>query len=285
MARVSTIRDREEPFMSDDVYEVLAIRYASLAQRTRRESFLGVDAHDAAPMPIDYFVWAIRNEHRTIVVDLGFDAAEGERRGRRIERLPREGLAMLGIDAATVADVVVTHLHYDHAGTPDDFPVARLHLQEAEMAYATGRAMTYAALRTPYSCDHVCSMVRRVFDGRVVFHDGDATIAPGVTVHRIGGHAKGIQSVRVSTRRGPVVLASDAAHYYENFMDYRPFIIVHDVEATLRGYDRLRDLAPSPEHVVPGHDPLVMVRYPAPTAALDGIAVRLDVPPHGARAA
>jgi glyoxylase-like metal-dependent hydrolase (beta-lactamase superfamily II) len=264
---------------SDDVYEVFAIRYAGLTRRTRRESFLGVDAHDAAPMPIDYFVWAIRNERRTIVVDLGFDAAEGRRRGRQIDRLPREGLAMLGIDAATVLDVVVTHLHYDHAGTLEDFPAARLHLQEAEMAYATGRAMSYAALRTPYSCEHVCAMVRRVFDGRVVFHDGDASIAPGVTVHKIGGHAKGIQSVRVSTRRGPVVLASDAAHYYENFMEYRPFIIVHDVEATLKGYDRLRDLAPSLQHIVPGHDPLVMRRYPAVSTALAGIAVRLDVPP------
>ena len=34
------------------------------------------------------------------------------------------------------------------------------------MAYATGRCMTWEALRHPYSCEHVCTMVRRVFDGR-----------------------------------------------------------------------------------------------------------------------
>lgn len=263
-----------------DLWEVFALRYASHAARTRRETFLGIDPHDAAPMPIDYFIWLLRCGNRTIVVDTGFDAEEGARRGRTIERLPRQALAMLGVDAATIEDVIITHLHYDHAGTLDDFPAARFHLQEAEMAYATGRCMTYAHLRQVYSVDHVVGMVRRVFAGRVIFHDGEGEVAPGVTVHRIGGHAKGIQVVVVKTGRGPLVLASDAAHYYENFEQYRPFLIVHDVEAMLRGYDRLRQLAGGEcTRIIPGHDPLVMARYPAPEARLSGIAVRLDVAP------
>ena len=49
---------------------------------------------------------------------------------------------------------------------------------------------------------------------RVTFHSGDGEVAPGVTVHRVGGHSDGLQVVRVETARGPVVLASDAAHYY-----------------------------------------------------------------------
>lgn len=265
-----------------ETWEVFALRYARLPERTRRESLLGVDPHDSAPMPLDYYVWVLRAGERVILVDTGFDAAEGARRGRRIEREPREALAMLGIDARAIADVIVTHLHYDHAGTLEHFPAARFHLQEAEMAYTTGRCMGYAALRQPYSVEHVCTMVRRVFDGRVAFHDGEGEVAPGVTVHRIGGHAKGIQCVRVATARGPVVLASDCAHYYENVLDYRPFIIVHDVEATLRGYDRLRALAASLDHVIPGHDPLVMARYPAAEPRLEGVVARLDVPPRAA---
>jgi hypothetical protein len=42
------------------------------------------------------------------------------------------------------------------------------------------------------------------------------------------------------------------------------------------GYARLRDLAASADHIIPGHDPLVMQRYPAPAKELEGIAVRLD---------
>jgi hypothetical protein len=146
------------------------------------------------------------------------------------------------------------------------------------MAYATGCCMGYETLRHPYSVEHVCGMVRHVFAGRVAFHAGDDEVAPGLSVHLIGGHAKGIQAVRVRTRRGWVVLASDAAHYYENFLEYRPFIIVHDVEATLRGYDRMRVLATSVDHIIPGHDPDVLRRYPA-VPGLEGIACRLDVPP------
>ena len=257
-------------------YEVHAIRYGSFAARTRRETFLGVDPHDSSPMPIDYFVWVIRNAERTLLVDTGFDHVEGAERGRKIERLPREGLAMLGIEAEAIEDVIVSHLHYDHAGTLGDYPNARFHLQEVEMAYATGACMCHEALRFPYTVNHVCEMVRHVYSGRVKFADGDCEIAPGITAHLLGGHAKGIQAVRVMTADGPLVLASDTAHYYENFEKYRPFIITHDVEATLRGYDRLRELADHRlERIVPGHDPLVMGRFPASDPRLTGIAVRL----------
>jgi glyoxylase-like metal-dependent hydrolase (beta-lactamase superfamily II) len=122
-------------------------------------------------------------------------------------------------------------------------------------------------------------MVRMVYGDRVVFHDGDEEIAPGVSVHHIGGHTRGLQSVTVNTPRGVVVLASDAAHYYESIEQETPFATLENLYLMLEGYRRLHQLAPSPDHIVPGHDPLVMERYPAPSAELEGIAVRLDVPP------
>jgi glyoxylase-like metal-dependent hydrolase (beta-lactamase superfamily II) len=111
---------------------------------------------------------------------------------------------------------------------------------------------------------HVCALVRRVFDGRVIFHDGVSEIAPGVSLHRIGGHTMGMQCVRVRTARGRVVLASDAAHFYENMEKRSPFPIVHSVSDLIDGYQTMSDLADSARHAIPGHDPLVMARYPAP---------------------
>ena len=96
-----------------------------------------------------------------------------------------------GVDAGAVGDVIVTHLHYDHAGTLSDFPNARFHLQDSEMEYATGRCMCHEVLKAPYHIEDICTMVRKVYAGEVTFHDGDATLAPGVSVHHIGGHAKG----------------------------------------------------------------------------------------------
>ena len=255
-------------------YEVYALKYAHHARR-RAENFIGGDPHDG-PMPLDYFVWLIRGEGREIVVDTGFSAPMGTKRGREHLRCPTEALRMLNCDASKVKDVVITHLHYDHVGNFDLFPAATLHLQDVEMHYATGRLMGDERHSFAYEVDEVVGMVRRVYEKRVRFHDGDEEIAPGVSVHLIGGHTQGMQAVRVKTRRGWVVLASDASHFYANMEDVRPFPIVYSVADMVDGYRKLRALADSPAHLIPGHDPLVMERYPAPSPELKGIVARLD---------
>ncbi len=260
--------------MSSPQYEVYALKYAHHARRAS-ENFIGGDPHDG-PMPLDYFVWLIRGEGREIVVDTGFSAAMAAKRGRDHLRCPTVGLKLLGIDSKDVRDVIITHLHYDHVGNFDLFPQATLHLQDLEMRYATGRYMGHECFRGAYEVEDVVGMVRRVHQGRVRFHDGDAELAPGVSVHLIGGHTMGMQAVRVATRRGAVVLASDASHFYANMGETRPFPIVWSVADMVEGYHRLRSLAQSAEHIIPGHDPLVLERYPAPSGNLQGIAVRLD---------
>jgi glyoxylase-like metal-dependent hydrolase (beta-lactamase superfamily II) len=262
----------------NDVYEVFALRYAERLERTRRESFIFADAHDS-PHPIDYFVWVARNQSRTLVIDTGFDQEESRLRDRKILRLPAEALAMVDVDAQSVSDVIITHMHYDHAGTLQDFPAARFHLQADEMAYVTGPSMCQGDLSHPFTADHVCQMVRNVYSGRVSFSDGDAQIAPNITVHKIGGHTRGLQCVRVLTRRGWVVLASDASHFYENVQERKLFPIVLDAEVMLEGFQRLEDLADSPDHIIPGHDPLVRAFYPAQNQSLEDIVYRLDVAP------
>jgi glyoxylase-like metal-dependent hydrolase (beta-lactamase superfamily II) len=187
-----------------------------------------------------------------------------------------------GIDANAVEDVILTHLHYDHVGNFDRFPKARFHLQERELAYATGRYMHYPRLSHSFEVEDVCGIVRLNYAGRVMFYNGDAELAPGLTVHAVGGHSAGLQFVRVRTRRGFVVLASDVTHFYENMASSRPFTTAFHIGEMLEGFDRLLALAPDESHIVPGHDPLVMKLYPAPSPQLEGIAVRLDVPPSGA---
>jgi glyoxylase-like metal-dependent hydrolase (beta-lactamase superfamily II) len=255
-------------------YEVYALKYAHHARR-RAENFIGGDPHDG-PMPLDYFVWLIRGNAREIVVDTGFSSAMAKKRGRDHIRCPTQALRTLGCDASTVKDVVVTHLHYDHVGNFELFPSATLHLQDLEMQYATGRHMCDERHRGAFEAEDVVGMVRRVYENRVRFHDGDGEIAPGVSVHLIGGHTMGLQVVRVATRRGWLVLASDASHFYANMEEIRPFPIVYSVPDMVDGYRKLRALADSPAHLIPGHDPLVMERYPAPSKEMEGIVARLD---------
>jgi len=258
-------------------YEVYAIRYARHDRRAS-ENFLGGDPHDG-PMPIDYFVWAVVGGGKIFVVDTGFGSEQAVKRKRELIRSPADGLRSLGIDPARVEDVIITHMHYDHAGNLDLFPNATFHIQDREMAYCTGRCMCHAELRGAFEPGDVGGMVRRIFAGRVRFHDGAAELAPGLFLHYIGGHTMGLQSLRVMTRRGWVVLASDAAHLYAHLEQGRAFPIVYNVADMLEGHRTLKRLASSPRHIIPGHDPLVMKRYPAPNPALDGVAVRLDVEP------
>ncbi|MEO8038483.1 MAG: N-acyl homoserine lactonase family protein [Betaproteobacteria bacterium] len=265
--------------MTADSYEIYAIKYAQLMRRSPA-NFIGGDEHDVE-MPLFYYVWVVKNAERTFVVDTGFNPAVAAKRGRTITRPVAEGLAALGIEPGKVEDVIITHLHYDHVGNHALFPNASYHLQDKEMDFATGRCMCHPAMNHGYEVDDVTEIVRRVYENRVRFVDGARALAPGIEVHHIGGHTKGLQSVRVRTRRGWVMLASDASHFYAHMEQDRAFPIVYNLGDMLDGYDTLRRLATSPRHVVPGHDPLVMDRYPAGLPGSEGWIVRLDAEPKG----
>jgi glyoxylase-like metal-dependent hydrolase (beta-lactamase superfamily II) len=263
--------------MMQPEYEVFALRYATREAR-RADHFIGGDPHDG-PMPMDYFVWVAKHADRTVVIDIGFTAESGGKRGRTLLRDPIDSLALVGVDAADVKDVVLTHMHYDHVGNFHKFPVARFHLQEPEIHYAVGRYMKHKQLAKSFEPDDVCGVVRLNFDGRVVFRTGPGEIVPGISVVPTGGHSVGLQFVKLNTRRGIVVLASDVTHFYENMETGRPFTTAFNIGEMLDAYDTLRAHAPTPQHIVPGHDPEVMRRYPPPRPELEGIVVRLDVAP------
>lgn len=263
-----------------ETYEILALKYGENTARKAADNFMHPTPDDhASDMPIDYFVFVIRNANRTILVDTGFDHKEATARGRKITVEPVEVLQRIGIKPDAIKETIITHLHFDHAGTMDQFTGTKFHLQAAEMAYATGPCMCEASMRTPFTADHVCQMVKNVYSGRVHFHDGDGHIASGISVHLSPGHSKGIQAIRVNTDHGPVVLGSDVVHFYANIEQRRPFFITIDQEATLKSYDRLTELADGKlKNVIPGHDPLILKRYPAWKPETQGIVHKLDVP-------
>jgi glyoxylase-like metal-dependent hydrolase (beta-lactamase superfamily II) len=250
------------------IYEVLALRYATHQDRKAQENFLLADQHDA-PMPIDYYVWAVQGpvgsgSSQTIIVDTGMGMDSAARRPGRVLLSPVEDvLRLAGIEVADVRDVVLTHMHFDHAGRLDLFPRAQFHIQDAEVSYCTGRCMCHQVLRAPFEVEDVVGAIRCIHGGRMRFHDGVAEIAPGVTLHLVGGHSGGLQVVRVPTARGWVVLASDAAHLWANIRDRNPFPIIVDLPKMLEGYRTVEALAGGADHIIPGHDPLVRTRFPS----------------------
>lgn len=245
--------------MSIKVWEAYALRYAN-AKRRRLELFINHDLHDSAE-EMDYFVWFLRSGDDTILVDTGFSAEAARQRKRDFLRCPIDSLQAAGIRLEDIKDTIITHAHYDHAGNTAKLKKTRFHLQEREMSYCTGKDMRHAFCKHAYDPHDVCELVYANFEDRVGFHDGAYELRSGITVHWVGGHTRGLQIVRVHTKRGWVVLASDASHYLENLRKRSPFPIVADVTDMLSAYELIETLSDSPDHIVAGHDPLTRKHY------------------------
>lgn len=256
-------------------YEVYAIKYAEADALPLGKVEIDADPHQST-LNMAYYIWLIRRGKQAFVVDTGFNPASGAKRGRRILHPPGESLRLLGVDPSIVEILIVTHLHYDHIGNSDLFPLATLHIQDKEMAFATGRYMRHSFFRDMYEVDDVIGFLRHVYAGRVVFHDGDAEVASGITVHLASGHTPGVQFVRVWTRSGWLILASDACHYTFLREKEQVYPIVFDPGGLIETYARLRAFASADRLVIPGHDPAVMRNFPPAHPDLSEIAVRLD---------
>lgn len=246
--------------MSDE-YAVYAVRYASRAGR-RGQHFLGFDDRSAEPHPTAYYVWLAVSGRRAVVVDAGLDPARPHGlEGLEFHCSPVDGIAALGVDPSDVEHLVLSHLHYDHTGTAAHFPRARRVVQAGEARYWTGAAAARIHRERWLVSDDDLGDVLGTTD-RLDLVDGDTTLAPGISVHLVGGHTAGLQLTRVDTAAGPVVLASDAVHFYENIDDDRPFPILHSMPEVYAAFDRAAELG-GPGLVVPGHDPEVSARFPA----------------------
>ena len=258
------------------VTRIDAIRYARHERNAHDNFSRPVDDHDL-PMPLDYYVWAIhRDGHPPLIVDTGFGEAAALARGREITRPIAEGLTDAGINHLDIEDVILTHLHYDHAGGMNHYPNARFHVQDAELAFATSRHVCESETRAPFDGEPVAQLVRKLYADRVVFHDGDDEFAPGITLHIAPGHTAGLQVVVCETARGPVVLASDAAHLYANIVRKLAFPIFIDELQYGEAQKRVMQLAQgSLDRLIPGHDPLVMACFPA-----ENDIARVDLAPH-----
>jgi len=252
-----------------DTYEVFAIRYGYLAERTLSQVLIGGLAGDegAKQVGVAYHVFVLKGPGGPFVFDTGASEAAMAARGRRVTQPVAEGLRALGIAPdGTGVSIVQTHLHWDHAGNPDLLESARVHLQRREMAYAATLGLADPWLRAGYDAGDIGRMAQRIAAGQVVLHDGDVRLGPGLSLHHVGGHTDGLMLARVRTRRGWMVVAGDAVAYRENLARRTPFPHLFHVGDALAALDRARALADDASLVVPGHDPSIT---PEPVSRLD----------------
>lgn len=240
--------------------EVFAINYGTLERF--RVSGLIAGADTGRRMDIALMVWLIkRDDGRNVLVDAGFYREKFMTRWKPANYItPSEAVRLAGVAPEAVTDIIVSHVHWDHADGIDLFPNARVWIQREEFEHHVspeGRVRDRA----------IDSLDAAMLDGvskagRIRFVDGDdQEIMPGIRVHTGGKHTFASQFASVVTRAGTIVLASDNAYLYENLDTRRPIAQTLDTTSNLRAQERMKVLAASPRLIVPGHDPAVMTRF------------------------
>ncbi|MBY3464994.1 MBL fold metallo-hydrolase [Rhizobium laguerreae] len=234
-------------------------------------------------LPADAFDWAlnvvvVRSGDQTILLDAGLGIDPDlhlPRAGQLIKRLEAAG-----IDLASVTDVVLTHMHMDHIGgllvdgVKDQLrPDLRIHVAAAEVKFWEAPDFSRVSMPPVFPDALRATATRFAEEYRSHFRlfDDEYEVAPGVVVHRTGGHTPGHSVIRLASGGDRLMFAGDAvfAVGFEHPDWFNGF--EHDPEEAARVRIRLlRELAETGEQLVATHLPFPSVGR----VAVDGDAFR-----------
>ena len=240
------------------MYQVYALKYGE-RDTTACQFFYREHSHE--PITLHYFVWLITGGPHPVLVDTGFREDDAQARSIRNYVSPAEVVERAGVKADAVPLCLISHLHYDHWAGHTLFPKAEFWIQRDEIAFWTGRHGGTPAFRQSANVPALANLVTLNYQGRIKVIDGDREVLPGIRVHKVGGHTAGLQIVSVETARGPVVLTSDASHFYRNVETRQPVQIITSLPEMLDAFETIDALAGKEKLVVAGHDPQVAQRF------------------------
>lgn len=247
---------------ANPTYEIYAIRYAELPDFPVAGLVKGADP--SRKLDIAMAVWLVKGNGRNILVDSGFYRDQFFKQWKVKDFMkPSDAVALAGVKPEEITDVIITHMHWDHADGMDLFPKAKIWIQKDEYTYYTGEAWQQRNTHGGIDRDDVLALVKLNMEGRVGLVNGDSQeIIPGIICYTGGKHTWQSQFVSVEAKDGKVVLASDNMYLYENMDKHVPIAATLDADSNLRAQDRMKQIAASPKLVIPGHDPAMFERFP-----------------------
>lgn len=243
-------------------YEVFAIRYATVPSFPVRALIAGVDT--SRRMDIAMSVWLLRGNRRNVLVDAGFYRDKFVTRWKPADFVqPSEAVKRAGVRPEDITDIIISHVHWDHADGVDLFPRARIWIQKQE--YEHYIAPDGSSRDRAMDPDDAKVLAGLKSHGHVNLIEGDSVeIIPGITVFTGGKHTFASQYATVRSDVGTVVIASDNAYLYENLEQHRPIAQTLDSLSNLAAQARMARLASDPRLIIPGHDPAVFAKFAAP---------------------
>jgi glyoxylase-like metal-dependent hydrolase (beta-lactamase superfamily II) len=220
---------------------------------------------------IPFFFWLVQGEGRTLLVDVGASPKQAEKQNREIlkafgkecvwevpeEKGPLSQLSALGVSPQEVQIVILTHLHPDHSLNLLAFPEARWVM--ARRAWEAISAPAHPALISPAVYPpEILDLLRRELHKRFRLVEDGGEVVPGIRCFRLGGHSPDLTVVTVETSLGEVIIASDAAIFYDSLALSCPSAGYSLVES-LQALDWIKRRGGI---VLPGHDWKVLERHP-----------------------
>ena len=210
----------------------------------------------------NYYLWCLKGVEETLIVDTGVSPEMARQRKLRGYISPAEILSRIDVNANEVKHVILTHIHWDHAGGLSLFPDAKIYVQEEEYRFWMEDPV---AKRPPFGfySDETVKANLNAIDraGRLVLIGGDQEIFPGIECLLAPGHSVALQAVAVNTAKGTAILGSDTAHLFRNYREDWPSALINDMVAWMRTYDKLRARVASLDLLFPGHDPIMSQNY------------------------
>ncbi len=243
------------------VYEIYAVRYAGPFERPLAKVLWNTDWE--RKIEIHYYLWAVKGEDRAVIVDCGVSPSLAQEMGLEGYINPVDLLGEVGIQASEVREVVITHIHFDHADGTGLFPEATFYVQEKEFNFwmkdPVAKKPPFLMLSAP---GRNKGLAKLEGTERLVLLRGDVVLKPGIELLLAPGHTPGLQVVAVNTARGVAIVGSDCAHVFRNYDEEIPSVFITDMIAWMRTYDRLKSKASSPDLLFPGHDLKMATDYP-----------------------
>jgi glyoxylase-like metal-dependent hydrolase (beta-lactamase superfamily II) len=242
-------------------YEIYALK--SAGPFTRNEAMVLWMRDWEKNWEINYYFWLLMGPDGPVLLDAGVEPGLAAERGLPGYVSPAQLLSSMGIDAAEVKHVVLSHLHWDHMNGLVMFPNAAFYVQRLEYEFWVENPL---ARRGPFAAVSVQESLQQLAalkgSRRLILLEGDAKILPGLKCLLAPGHTPGLQALAAETPAGPAVLGSDCGHVFQNYADEWPSCIICDLPAWLKSFEKLKAAAARPDLLFPGHDATMSSGYP-----------------------
>ena len=249
----------------DNHYKIFALKSALLKFKLPL-AYGAVGSNSKDSIQVYYMIYLLKgNNGRTVLADAGFSETPAMYSMSNFNYTrPDSILEKINIHPAGITDIIITRPHWDHIGCIDLFPNAMAWMQEKDFNYFLGTAWQKEGDAGAFNPKDVQKIIQKNLTGKLTLVKGDnIEIIPGIKVFIGSKHTYESQYALVGSGDSAAIIASDNTWFYYNLVNLLPIPVTFDAKAYVQNLKRMKTMVRNPDYSIPGHDPLVFLKFPA----------------------